>query len=395
MINIKKILPILLIFVISFSTKAPAELIFAKTCSKADVQFAIDRASSGDTIFIPAGRCEWTEKIMVPDEKRIIIKGAGNSSTVIEWKGANEAIDLGRSGSRLTSLKIIISYGSNNFGVHVYGHGWRIDHCEFENWNDSNREGIFVRGTSTCYDPTGLIDNCVFINARVLVFGNANLRAYESWYADYKLGSKDFVFIEDCIFTRTIFGNSVDSHYGGNYVFRYNTIINSSVEVHSNTSQDGSSNRAGRLWEIYENKFLANIAYYTPFRLRGGTGVVFNNKVSGIYSDPNILIDNVRTYEGYCISYPCQDQIGRGRDEWLWTNENPFPPQTLEPAYQWNNVYADKGVSIKFKVINSCENVLKEGRDFYNAQKPGYIPYPYPHPMRQLPSAPGNLRIIN
>ena len=371
----------------------------AVDCSNDAVQAAIDGSSSGDTVAIPSGDCTWDQKVSVPYNKKIVLKGAGTSNLVIRWKGPNEAIDLGRSGSRLTGVKVVITSDADTSacGVHVYGDGWRVDHCDFDNETEKNKTGIYVRGTSSYPDPTGLRDNCTFNNSRVNIHGDASLTAHRSWFSDYKLGSSNFVFVEDCTFNRTIFGNSIDVQYGGNYVFRHNTVVNSHAEVHSATQGDGS-HRAGRLWEIYDNTFICNSQDYAPFRLRGGTGVVFNNSVSGKYDDVNILLDNVRTYEGYCTSWPCRDQIGRGKDQWLWTADNPHPPQASEPAYQWNNVYTDNGSNLRFKVINGCENVLKEGRDFYNAQKPGYTPYPYPHPMRQnesSPEAPGNLRINN
>ena len=355
----------------------------AKSCSKVDVQAAIDSASTGDTIIIPAGESDWNSAIGIPDGKKITLSGAGKTATIITCllPGPYPTISLGKSGSRLTGIKIVLPNGSAGYGVHVYGYGWRIDHCEFENKTTSSKMGVYARGLSTCPDPTGLIDNCTFKDTRVNIHGDASLTANSSWYKDYQLGSADFIFVEDCVFTRTIFGNCIDSQYGSNYVFRYNTVFNSSTEVHSSTGVDGSY-RASRFWEIYGNIFNSNNGVYAPFRQRGGTGVVFNNKVSGNYVDPNILLDNVRTIDGQCSSYPCRDQIGSSRDLWLWESDNPYPAQLKEPAYAWGNTNVDNGQPVKFKVINGCNNIIVEGRDFYNVQKAGYTPYTYPHPLR-------------
>ncbi len=316
----------LIIMPVLFNGFANADTITADSCSYEDVSSAIDSAESGDTVIVPAGECVWDETVSIPDNKRIILQGTGSDATVITWEGTNEAIDLGRSGSRLTGFKVILPSGTSNYCVHVYGNDWRIDHCEFENFTGNSRMGIYIRGIPLYSDPRGLVDNCVFKNTRVNIHGDASLTAHNSWYINYQLGTRDFVFVEDCIFTRTIFGNSIDVQYGGNYVFRQNVIINSNTEVHSSDNSDGS-HRAGRLWEIYENTFNATKYMYAPFRLRGGTGVVYSNTIKGDYEDPNILIDNVRTYEGYCTEYPCRDQIGRGRDAWLWTDEHPFHPR--------------------------------------------------------------------
>lgn len=54
-----------------------------------------------------------------------------------------------------------------------------------------------------------------------------------------------------------------------------------------------------------------------------------------------------------------------------------WPHQVAEPCYSWNNT--DAGETRK---LASSEPSIKEGRDFFNeTPKPGYKPYPYPHPL--------------
>jgi len=133
--------------------------------------------------------------------------------------------------------------------------------------------------------------------------------------------------------------------------------------------------------------------------MRGGTGVIFNNTITGTWW-AEFAVDNVRSLqdrEGGGLAdgtspwdgntpggegYPARDQIGRSTDQWLWTDDNPYPPQALDPAYSWNNTY--NGGFVNFFVHNGGRNEIhiQEGRDFYNnTEKPGYTPFTYPHPL--------------
>ena len=84
---------ILISFVFGFiSTGLNAETISAASCSREDVQSAINSASDDDIVIVPAGSCTWvggpnndpknSSGIYIKD-KRITIFGAGIDSTVI------------------------------------------------------------------------------------------------------------------------------------------------------------------------------------------------------------------------------------------------------------------------------------------------------------------------
>jgi hypothetical protein len=80
--------------------------------------------------------------------------------------------------------------------------------------------------------------------------------------------------------------------------------------------------------------------------------------------------------------YPCFDQNGRGQGALLsGVGPNPvtpvgWPNQVLEPWYIWGNTI--NGVAANF---SGGSPVAKLGRDIFNAIKPGYAPYTYPHPL--------------
>lgn len=393
-----------------------AATINAASCSQSDVQTAIDSAVSGDIVVVPSGICAWTSPITIPHSKKITLQGAGMNNTIITRSSNGTVLDLGRSGSRVTG------FGFKNGGILVDGYDFRIDHCSmaFDTWYN----GIVVqsRNIYPAKIPTGVIDNCNFTNMRVLVNGS-NYMLYENgaqhglWASALNLGSAEAVYIENNIFTNGT--NAVDGNYGGRYVFRYNTLNDTMIEAHSVQGY----NRAIRKWEIYNNTInQVSRSMWTPFFLRGGTGVVFNNTINGVWTSPTITLDNVRSCtscstSGKCDGtsswdgnelgkggYPCRDQIGRSTDQWLWTSQNPYPPQALEPAYFWNNKHGVNDVGVYVHNCDANRNHIQQNRDWYfNVAKPGYKPYTYPHPLRQTdgdnsklrPSAPKGLRIVN
>ncbi len=370
--------------------------ILAKSNSLEDVQNAINLSNEGDVIGIPTGKILWTETLYIPDDKNITLKGAGKTSTVISTSETAPPIliSMNRSVSRITEIGFNLS-NDNGVGIDVRGIGWRIDNCQFDNGISSTIEGVNVRGrTSNGRSPIGVIDHCEFNNIRILITGDASLMANSIWNEPLELGTNNAAFIENCTFTFTKFGNAIDANYGGRYVFRYNVLNDTYIEAHSVQG----NNRASRSWEIYNNTLnKVSQGMWAPFFLRGGTGVVFNNTITGYWSSgPSVVLDNRRSFEvlgdgGLCDGtspwdgneesngYPARDQIGRSTDEWLWTDSDPYPTQKLDPMYQWNNSHEDSSINIY--VHNGCEIHIKENRDYYNnIEKPGYIPFDYPHP---------------
>ncbi len=280
--------------------------------------------------------------------------------------------------------------------------------------------GVLAHGTREDSHPTGVIDHCFFDNQRIIVVGWGGYGSLTNvqWAQPSPIGTGNAVFVEDCEFTYTDFQNVIDANYGGRYVFRNNTVDGAYVECHSVQQ----NHRATRSWEIYGNRLASSPETYNPWitmSLRGGTGVVFDNIVADTnWGTIGIGLDNVRTlyskpgggladgntepietYRGW----PARDQIGRGQDEWAWTDENPYPPQASEPAYFWNNK-RETGEDLYIFVRDGFEIHIQQNRDYYvGVPRPGYTPYTYPHPLIQewdesgtsAPAAPSSLRIYN
>lgn len=441
---------------------ASAATINASSCSQSHVQEAINSSQTNDTVLVPAGSCNWSSKISVPSSKKITVQGAGIDQTVISRSGT--LVKLNASGSRLTGFTFL------GGGIEVQGTGWRIDHCKI--YSESTLVFIEVSSSDEAngIHPEGLIDNCILHNTRVVTVAGAMLNErdwqHRYWNAPLNLGTtNNTIYIEDCNITSTV-TNNIDASYGGAYVARFNTITKMQIEVHSVQA----TMRAGRKWEIYANQIEnPGSNYWCPFFIRGGTGVIWGNTLSGNWTYKQVWVDNVRSYcsrgdGGQCdgtsswdgnvddpvygnTGWPCRDQIGRSTDDWLWTDSNPYPTQSSDPAYLWLN--RTEGNILPVSVVNNCGDYIKPNRDYYNevaifdgssgtgygtlANRPStcttgvaywatdqgewnktpggeqgvlykctstdtwkkyYEPYEYPHPLSK-PSPPQNLRIVD
>jgi hypothetical protein len=361
----------------------------AQSCSQGDVQAAIEQAQDGDTVLVPAGNCTWNTTLHLEPMPAIVLQGAGIDQTVITdstasggwgnsliWIESVEGKPFRITGFTFTDQGVVDPNGI----IHIRGtsKNWRVDHCKFDN--------ITQRGIRTGGFTYGVIDHCAFIipdDGTVQTIGAVG-DGEASWERPLSLGTADAVYVEDCVFDFVSKNDGpFDAYHGARYVFRYNTIFNTTLGHHG---RDSGNYRSTHSFEIYENKIISTYEtgnIYTALHFRGGTGVVFNNTVTGPFSNA-LLVVNHCSCPGMicswpaCESYPCIDQIGRSSDS------DHDGVQDLEPLYEWNNTFNSNDLDIK--VQNTCsETCIQEGRDFYNdLPRPNYVPYEYPHPLVQL-----------
>lgn len=235
---------------------------------------------------------------------------------------------------------------------------FRITEIEFESLG---YHAIGVLGNAR-----GVIDNCRFVNIYrpaianfgygVLVVGDGD----ESWDRPFILGDQNAVFVEDCYFI----GNrhAIASNNGSRYVFRHNLVEDNGGEgawvqaIDAHGPGYGSS-RGSRSYEIYDNTIdNTNTTCWTGMYIRGGDGVIYNNNISGGATYPIMLYN-----DSGGDTYPAPDQI---RELYLWEN------------------YYEGTPTIPTNWSPGDPRVVQEGRDYFNDQRPGYTPYPYPHPLR-------------
>jgi hypothetical protein len=371
-----------------------AATINATDCTVAAINTAITASSTGDTVTIKGGTActaTWADAVTIPSSKKITLQGSGMDSTVITGGDGWKAIDMTTSGSRVTGIGFIsIAGNSATAAIAVDGDGWRIDHCRFS--SDIFQVSVSVYGLRENNHPTGLVDSCIFHNMRVIVdgfVGGSIPTAHALAAQPLNLGSGDVtpvpagvVYIENNTFTYNVgdSANAVDANAGGRYVFRYNTLNGTYVEAHATLYSDMGT----RKWEIYNNIInSSDQTIFVPMELRGGTGVIFNNTLTG-FSMQRIQLDNRRSCEttstgGLCdgsspwdgnttglSGYPCRGQIGRSTHQWNWTTENPYPPEELAPAYAWNNRIDTNDLTfVQSGCALSIEHI-QPNRDYYD-----------------------------
>jgi hypothetical protein len=397
------------------------------------VQAAVNSASNGDTIDIVSGTSTWYVGVQVTD-KQLYIKGRGVDSTIIR-DSVNTQYFVGvafyfsmlkTTPCRLSNLRINIAVPCNNTegAIKIRGSttgsnkeecsGWRIDHIVV----DSLYTGRAISATNQNGNGRfyGLIDNCQIYGRfnrtiqGVSVFGSID----SSWNQSLSLGTDSAVYIEDCTFNYAYINDgALDAYRGARYVMRNNTIYNTVIGHHGYDSDP----RSVFSYEVYNNQYISNNGvnlFY--FKTRGGTGVVYGNTGSGsgynaaecqltyyrscvcptcpeedTCTDPTYTIngcdkgrcDGTNALDGNdsANGYPCRDQPGRS------TNIT-IDSQTYAPTYAWDNTNA-LGTAALFVIADGfgCSNPsiadhVKENRDFFNAEMPGYTAYTYPHPLR-------------
>ena len=420
-------------------------VIYATSCEQADVQAAIDSAVDGDTVTVPAGECTWITSVQntpsVSIAKSIVLRGAGIDLTVItdstdnEWNGNEVGIYVtGVTGRtvRITGFTFT-GTGDSKGVIHVVGptdffwKNMRIDHNKFT-----------LSGVATLMSRAyGLIDNNIFDDPvrglnNIIVSGIGIQNNSLSFSQPNPAGTDNAVYIEDNTFINPIDQNvvgDVDAYDGGHFVFRYNTVTNGGIQTHE-TAYTGL--RGVRHYEIYNNTFTSNTTTNLArvMAIRGGTGVIHNNTISGNYNKCVMLLnyrtnatqdvaahwgwcDNTNTCDGndpsYANGYPCMDQIGRITDSGSGSaascyqgGAGPGPTQVLDPLYAWNNKCLSDTYNASINVYDSCNlngicmvDHIQADRDYYDqTQKPDYTPYPYPHPLT-LASATGDVYYVS
>src|SRR5579859_2642983 len=118
----------------------------AVSASLSDVQAAVNAASPGDTVLVPAGKSTWSSSLSI--SKQINLIGAGNNATfitnAISGNGYLFSVSLANGNSfRVSGFYFECNWTSGGGGFNVsarvyqpFGndiYGFRIDHCTFAN----------------------------------------------------------------------------------------------------------------------------------------------------------------------------------------------------------------------------------------------------------------------
>jgi hypothetical protein len=394
---------------------------------------------------------------------QITLQGAGIDKTIIT-SGVQNAIFVNRNSNksfRLTGFTFKQDGNSkwdtvNGMLRAESGTGFRIDHNKFlprvlSGWCSYSGPGvlIFAYMPVVTGQPYGVIDHNEFRNISTS-HGGLSSDAVHAWIYPFGGGSTispnlawswptrisygqpnagDYVlFVEDNIFEEQINCSAEDIGIypadGMIYVDRYNDYTGvMAAEGHGFGTESGI-----REMDINHNKVHGSFPSYMSISFRGGSGVLWANDFTDYSGSTDVWMVEYRLYtsglgsvnwanprhEGRTINsgtlctstasnaegsspggwYPCTHQIGTGMND------------SSDPFYIWGNV------NMKAPLINSTDQpALQNGRDYFytscsgstpctNGAKPGYVPYPYPHPLTgggqqsgSVPNPPLNLQI--
>ncbi len=379
----KKISTIVIILVgLLFYQNSYADTHMAASCSYTDVNNAVTASSTGDTVSVPSGSCDWGANYLTIT-KAIKLVGAGTSQTTgtritgtgnttygfgifkIDTGSTESTFPFEMTGFRVTST---IIGNKNMIRISGAGSGWRI-HGNYFYKNATTEDAVLnvYPSSNTSHRLFGLIDNNVFENIKIYVTGTlpqANL----SWMAPAQWGTDQAVFIENNTFIGPSprYGLRIDSQLGARLVIRYNDFKDARLEVHGACQ---TTVRGARSSEIYNNNMMAtnNPSEGLSLALRAGSHVIARNRIAGVYTyNGKVGVDNRRAW----FDSACTSGFGNadGTSAYDTYNANPvhsgtasninvipldgigvgtgaIGSQTQDPVYVWNNIAGNVCIS--------------------------------------------------
>jgi len=403
-----------------YPATGPQVDVWAANTTHEAVQTAIDDATSGQTVGVPAGSATWTTQVSIPDTKGITLQGAGVGQTIITSGLTSDstllvAVNPANPVTRVTGITFdgdLLAKEGDYAEIWVAGYGlasFRIDHCHFDNLRT---RGIHTNPLGRQF--SGVIDHNTFTapgnynSQAIAVTGDIPMQedpptgpqGCRPFARAVALGGAEAVFIENNTFAYAYPNDGfLDSYGGARWVFRYNGVHGCSGGCHG---ADSGGYRGIRSFEVYENTFdKTGDAQWLCLYFRSGVGVVYNNTATGNYNafcwlnnyrsnvddpwpeyNPWGACDGTKAWDGNGVGtegYPGLDQVGTAFTDTL------NGTHTHEPIYAWSNTLGGNPVGIAVHPSGSTRLLtlhVLEDRDFYNdTERPGYTAYTYPHPL--------------
>jgi len=412
----------------------PDNIIIAKSCSQKDVHTAIAQANPGDTVIVPAGRATWTSNLVIT--KGVILKGAGIDKTVIVCNYTG----VGGNGS---PSQFFIAYAPAS---PAENQPFRLSGFTFD-INNKLTGGLLLKNTTNYHQTKIRIDHTKWINIQnadpvqqILhiygyFYGVADNNHFETpgrmrfealdtttWANEtFNFGTADNFYMEDN-FIRFWIDDSFYLEAAGRGAFRYNQIycdVKSQYmpiwEPHDNQKNAWSAFMG---LEVYENDVYLGTSNCNAVGFRGGRSLFYNNR---FYQTGSNVIASAAEDNYDSDNPPAHAPDGQPQhmsDTYIWGNYrnsvllvNNFP-YTKSQLY-----YADEGCWIPTEDIHywkhnpsfdgssgvgvgpfsqrptSCttEGVAWWATDqnklyrWHNGQwELYYVPYLYPHPLRNI-----------
>lgn len=302
-----------ILIVVASAVTAQSATYLATNLTEAAVQTAINSATDGDTVQLPAGTSTWTTNITI-NGKAINLVGAGVSQTIITDQ-CNPALYLINfktmlnkpfTASDFTIVQSAIQQSTASLNIE-HSVGFRITRVNFTNVIE---RGIYT-GTQTGRHSIGVVDHCVFNSSvdgtqqGITVAGNdhknpTNYNASGTWTESPKWGTTNAFYVENCTFDFEYDGDAaIELYNGATIVVRYCLFRNSGMGGHG----FDSSSRSAHWWEFYKNTLNSTLGSGRLVgQFRGGSGVwwsnVYNCSGSGFAEANKIRLSNYRaTYD--------------------------------------------------------------------------------------------------
>lgn len=378
----------------------PGQVVDAASCELADVTSAVDAATDGDTVVVPACSATWSATLNVG--KSVHLQGAGIGQTVItndQGDGSNpqgadfmtmtvSSSDGGR--VRISGFELVGSRTSA--GLYLGGGPLseiQVDHCSFHEF------------LGRAIHASGRFRGLVYAN-RVTdsrktfdTYGGSQMN--ESWQTPLSFGTTDMVVYEDNVLEYTAGGwypgssaASFSHGQGGRSTWRHNTWTNHHealdffpvFDAHGNQEEmtgtdptaeppGGDGNHRGtRQVELYANTFVNHGGAQASARitdLRGGSVLIHDN-----------------VYESTDGSFYLREEDGDARFDYLQS----YPGYDQHRIHIWNNTL--DGAPITDWHTSDPDDqtfIIEETNLFFRAPEAGdllegYQPLSYPHPWR-------------
>lgn len=393
-------------------TEVHANTVKAASCSQADVQSAVNSAVTGDTVTV-LGPCtvNWPGFVTIASSQGITVQASG--TVILDTASNGFIINQGSSTTRVTGF---ICNRASNIPTDYNGHcvqvngntgsaPFRIDHWTMCGGGGAcTAQSIFINLSG---NGPGLIDHNTMKGGSASVFvqnfGNGDGNT-AGWQDNITPGGPNFVYHEDntavnaaCL-SNCNWGSAsyIQAYYGARNVFRHNTFQMVNIDEHgSHGGGEGAVIGAVgvRWWEIYNNNFVVVSGgnWWSYMDLRAGSGVVFNNTVSGTNLGSGLL----HVYEENTLAWPQAFQVGSGISS-TTSPHNACGSINTSPAYFWNN----PGMTIS-DASTPDPGGTQANRDYFaSSSQPAsmhryqssgdscsttysYAPYTYPHPLVQ------------
>jgi len=298
--------------------------------SMSNTQALVEESSPGDIVQIPAGTytgwgAGWTALNLDKSGVTVTgtVSGGMNQTTIIADPsaptGPNGFIQFTSgsgtvTGTVLANLKAV---GASTNGVMFYADStsqtWRMTNVSA----DQSDGGTLVDTNYLFNIPSGssfgTIDHCTFtVTNSEPFFMRGDPNAWqEPDYAGspFTAGIQNTLYVEDCTFSGS--GSVCDMNANMRACFRFNTINVGKIDGHGLSTNTPA--HSFREIEIYGN---TNTVGGTFMDLRGGTGLIFGNKIT---SSGNTYLDlSDMSYDGGIYTagqYAIPDQVGSGQDQ--------------------------------------------------------------------------------